>query len=274
MVWYQLFHIKFMGVVILIQVIVFSAILVILLLILNSFLNYICGVNTSGNHGKVLEGALTIAILYFVIISLFGNHLISDGIPFIDQLDYYSSLSIMFREKPTVFVFECAELISLTFIISLISSYIPSGFGGNGITGTVIRGIVLVLIGVIVNNYIISLVKESALFSWALTAIQCFFSGTAMVLTPAIIIGKILQLDPKSEVVSFLVKKLPQTKVGKSMSAATSNAILFVLVILIFESQFGNISDFISQVPMLISLVAPIFIMLIGIRLMIKSVTK
>lgn len=95
-----------------------------------------------------------------------------------------------------------------------------------------------------------------------------------MVLTPAIIIGKILQLDPKSEVVSFLVKKLPQTKVGKSMSAATSNAILFVLVILIFESQFGNISDFISQVPMLISLVAPIFIMLIGIRLMIKSVTK
>ncbi len=158
-----------------IQVIVLSVILVILLLILNSFLNYICGVDSSGNHGKVLEGTLTIVILYFVIISLFGNQIISDGIPFVDQLDYYSSLTFMFRERPTVFAFECAELISLTFVISLISSYIPSSFGGNGITGTVVRGIVLVLIGVVANNYFIALVKKTTLFSWALTALQCFF---------------------------------------------------------------------------------------------------
>ena len=64
-----------------------SVILVILLILLNSFLNYICGMDSSGNHGEVLEGTLTIVILYFVIISLFGNQLISVGIPFVDQLE-------------------------------------------------------------------------------------------------------------------------------------------------------------------------------------------
>lgn len=256
------------------QVIVLSVVLVILLLILNSFLNYICGVDSSGNHGKVLEGVLTIVILYFAILSLFGNQLISAGVPFVEQLDYYSSLSFMFRDRPTVFAFECAELISLTFVISLISSYIPSNFGGNGITGIIVRGIILVLIGIITNNFLLSLVKKTVLFSWALTALQCFFSGAALIWTPAVIIGKMLRLSPESEVVSFLITKLPQTKVGKSMSTAASNAILFVLVIMIFESQFGSVRDFMSQVPVLISLFAPLFIMLIGMRLMLKSVTK
>lgn len=251
-----------------------SVILVILLILLNSFLNYICGMDSSGNHGEVLEGTLTIVILYFVIISLFGNQLISVGIPFVDQLDHNSSFIFMFKDSPTVFVFECAQLISLTFVISLISSYIPSNFGGNGITGTVVRGIVLVLIGIVTNNYLLSLVKKTALFSWALTALQCFFSGTALILTPAAIIGKMLQLNPESEVVSFLIIKLPQTKAWKAMLTAASNAILLVFVIMIFESQFGNIGDFVSQVPVLFSLFAPLLIMLMGIRLMIKSVTK
>lgn len=256
------------------QVIVLSVIFIIVLLILNSFLNYICGVDSSGNYGKVLEGTLAIGVLYFIIISLFGNKLIFDGIPFADQLDYYSSLTFMLRDRPTVFAFECAELISLTFVISLISNYVPSNFGGNGITGTIVRGIVLVLIGIVVNNYFIALVKKTTLFSWSLTVLQCFFSGTALVLTPAVIIGKMLQLSPESEVVSFLIKKLPQTKVGKAMSTAASNAVLLVLLIMIFESQFGSIGDVMSQVPVLISLFAPLFIMLIGIRLMIKSVVK
>lgn len=257
-----------------IQVIILSGGLVVLLLILNSFLNSVCGLDSSGNHGKVLEGTLTITILYLVIITLFGNQLMPDGIPFVDQLDDYSSLTFMFRVSPSIFILECAELISLTFVISLISSFIPSGFGGAGITGKIIRSIVLVLVGVIANNYFLAIMKKSVFFSWALTALQCFLSGTALAMTPAMLIGNLLQLDPQSSVVSILVKKLPQTKIGKAMSTAATNSIVLVFVIMIFESQYGSIGDFMSQVPALISLFAPLFIMLIGIRLMIKSVTK
>lgn len=254
------------------QVIVLSVVLVISLLILNSFLNHICGVDSSGNYGKVLEGTVTIAVLYFVIISLLGNRLMPDGIPFIDQLDGTLSLTSMFKNRPFVFVLECAKLISLTFVISLVSSFISSNLGGTGITGTIIRNIVLVLVGIIANNYFLSIIKKTIFFSWALSALQCFFSGTALVITPAMVISNLLQLDPQSKMISFLVKELPQTKIGKAMSTAASNSIVLVFVIMIFESQYGSVGNFLFQVPTLISLFAPLVILIIGIRLIIKSI--
>lgn len=257
-----------------IQVLILSGVLVILLLLLNSFLNAVCGVDTSGNYGKVFEGTLTIAILYFAIITLFGSQLMPDGIPFVDELDKYPSFTFMFRNKPAVFILECAELISLTFVISLISDFIPSGFGGSGTTGKVIRSIVFVLVGIIANNYFLSVMKQTIFFSWALVALQCFLSGTALVMTPAMLIGNLLQMDTKSELVSFLVKKLPQTKIGKAMSTSVTNSIVLVFVIMIFESQYGSIRSFMNQIPALISLFAPSIIIIIGMRLMIKAVTK
>lgn len=258
----------------LIQIIILSGVLVILLMIFNAFLNHICGYDSSGEYGKVLEGTLTIAILYLVIIALFGNNLMPDGIPFVDKMDNYLSLTDMFRNSLSVFVMECAELISLTFIISLVSSFIPSTFGGSGITGKTIRSIVLVLVGVVANNYFLSLMEKTIFFSWAITALQCFLSGTALVMTPAMLIGNLLKLNPDSEIISFLIKKLPQTKIGKAMSTAASNSIVLVFVIMIFESQYGSMTALVNQVPALISLFAPIIIMIMGIRLMIKSVTK
>lgn len=256
------------------QAIILSGVLVISLLILNSFLDSVCGLDSSGNHGKVIEGTLTIAILYLVIVGLFGKQLFSDGIPFVDQLDNYPSLISMFKDSRSVFILECTELISLTFVISLISSLIPSGFGGAGVTGKILRSIALVLAGIIANNYFLSIVKGTVFFSWGIKALQCFLSGTALVMTPAMLIGKLLQLDPQNGLVSFLVKKLPQTKIGKAMSEAATNSIVLLFIIMIFESQYGSISSLVVNVPDLISLFAPIVITIIGMRLMIKSITK
>lgn len=257
-----------------IQIIVLSAALIITLLILNSFLNRICGFDSAGDYGKVLEGTLTIGILYLVVMSLFGNSLMPDGIPFVDRMDSYTSLTEMFKNNLPVFVIECAELISLTFIISLISNLIPDTFGGNGITGKILRSIALVLIGLIANNYFLSLMEKTIFFSWAITALQCFLSGTALLMTPAMLIGNLLNLNPDSEIVSFLIKKLPQTKIGTALSTAASNSLLFIFVIMLFESQYGGINAFMNQIPAIISLFAPIVIIIIGIGLAIKSVTK
>ncbi len=257
-----------------IQVIILSCILVLVLLILNAFVNSICGFDSSGEYGKVLEGSLTIAVLYLVIIGLFGSSLSLQGIPFVDKLDNYKSLTEMFKNALGVFVIECAELISLTFVISFVSNVVPGSLGGSGYTGKIIRSIVVALVGIIVNNYFISLVKETVFFSWAVAALQCFLAGTSLVLTPAMLIGSLLKMDPDSGVVSFLIKQLPQTKVGKSLSTATTNSLLLVFVIMIFESQFGSLTDLLRQVPAVISLFAPVVIMIIGIRLMIKSITK
>lgn len=190
-----------------IQIIGLSAGLVLTLLVLNSFLNHICGFGSSGEYGNVLEGTLTVVILYVVIIGLLGKGLMPDGIPFVDKMDGYISLTEMFKNDLPIFVTECSKLISLTFIISLISNFIPNVFGGSGITGKILRSFALVLIGVIANNYILSFLEKTFLFSWAITALQCFLSGTALLITPAMIIGSLLNLSPDSTIVSFIIKK-------------------------------------------------------------------
>ncbi len=257
-----------------IQVITMSCVLILILIVLNAVLNSICGLESSGESGKVLEGSLTIVILYFVIIGLFGSTLSVEGIPFVDQLDYYKSLSDLFHNNLKVFILECTELISLTFVISYVSNIIPSGFGGTGYSGKIIRSIVVALVGILVNHYFLLIVKQTFVFSWAVTVLQCFITGTSLVLTPAMIIGRILKLDPENNVVSFLVKQLPQTKVGKALSTATTNSLTLIFVIMIFESQCGSLSSILGQTPVLISMVAPLLIMFIGIRIIIKSITK
>lgn len=257
-----------------IHVLMLSCALIIALVIFNSLLDSICGLDSSGNHGKVLEGTLTILMLYFVLIALFGKQLLNAQIPFVSQLDETMSLTSLFKETPSIFLLECAKLISLTFVISLIASYVPSSFGGNGLSGTIIRSIVLVFAGIIANNFFLSAVQGSFLFSWGLSALQCFFSGAALALTPATVIGNLLNLDSNSTIVAFLIKNLPQTKVGKAMTTSATNSILLVLIIMMFESQYGSIGSLMSQVPSLISLCVPFIIMIMGIRLMIRSVTK
>lgn len=178
----------------------------------------------------------------------------------------------MFTNSKGVFCIECAELISLTFLISLISSYIPNSLGGNGFAGTAIRSIALVLIGVIANNYFLSMIYRTVIFSWAVTALQCFLSGTAITLTPAMMIGGLLKLESDNAFVAFLVKKLPQTKIGQALSKAVSDSLVMVGAVLLLESQFGSVTALVSQTPVLLSIIGIIVLELMGIRLLIKSI--
>ncbi len=58
------------------------------------------------------------------------------------------------------------------------------------------------------------------------------------------------------------------------MSTATTNSLLFLSVVMIFESQYGSIASLIQLLPALIKLLGPFVIILAGIRALIKSTTK
>lgn len=275
MAQFQLFHAnngKEMN--ILMPLIISSITLLVLLLLLNAFINSIFGFDKNGQYGKVLEGSFTIGFLYLIIIQLFGNNLSMIEVPFIDKIYNYGSFTEMFKNERGLFAIECAELISLTFVIYLISDIISDSWIGSTFTGKVIRSIIVVLIAMLANHYFLITLKKTIFFYWSAIAIQCFFSGVSLTLTPAMVLGKLLNIEPESEIVSFLIKKLPETKVGKAISTATTNSVLLVLVVLILESQFGSMTTIVKQTPQMISLFIPIGIMLVGIRLIIKSAAK
>lgn len=257
-----------------IQVIIYAVTLLLILLLLNSFLNHICGFDSSGNYSKVIEGTLTIVFLYLLIIALSGQSIMLNGIPFADKLDQYCSILNMYKEDFSVFLLECVELISLTFIISFVSNLIPSTFGGTGFTGKIIKNIIVILLGLLVNNYLIGAMKETTILSLVVMALQCFLSGAAISVTPAMLIGKCLKMHQDSSVVTFLVEKLPQTKIGRALSTSATNSLILVFSIMLFESQFGSTSLLVNQFTDIILMFSPLVIMLIGIRLIIKSITK
>ena len=196
------------------------------------------------------------------------------GIPFADQMDAYAGLREMFSQAPQVFAAECAELICLTFVMAYLSRLLPAGQGGSGLTGAVIGRMILILAGVIVNSLFMQAIAGTPLFRLAIIALQCFLSGAALLVTPAMIIGRILHLDPKNGFVAFLVKKLPGTGVGKALTTAVTNALIFVFAIMALERQYGSINQLVRQVPTLIAAFAPAVLMLCGIGIMIKAVTR
>ena len=117
-------------------------------------------------------------------------------------------------------------------------------------------------------------VQGTPVFEWALTALQCFLSGAALLITPAMVIGRMIGVSSDSGIVSFLVEKLPETGVGKALSSAATNSLLLVFVIMMCESQFGPLASYISLAPTLVNLLAPLILMLGAYRILFKTMLK
>lgn len=260
------------------QIIISGGCMILVLLLLNAIINSICGFSASGESGKVLEGALIVIILYFTFLTLYGGNLdvalSRQGIPFLDKLEHYANLQDMFRNGTLDFLMECVELISLLFVMNLISTVIPGNIGGSGWTGIVIGKMILVIGGIIANGIFLDYVGKTPVFRWAVMVLQCFLSGTAVVVTPAMILGKLLKLDPENAIIAFLIKELPKTKIGQALSESVTNALVLVFGLMILESQFGSLKGMIHLIPLLISTGAVIFLYLAGIRILIKAVVQ
>lgn len=251
-----------------------SIVMVVAVVAINAIIGRALGVDSAEGSSKVFEAVLIIFILYLVLVSLFGSNLEAAGVPFLHELERYSGLSEFFSQDPGGFVIECAKLISLVFVINLVSQLVPSSLGGEGLGGQALRSFVLVLAGLFVNHYVLVAVQGTPAFEWALTALQCFLSGAALLITPAMVIGRMIGVSPDSGIVSFLVEKLPETGVGKALSSAATNSLLLVFVIMMCESQFGPLASYISLTPTLVNLLAPLILMFGAYRILFKTMLK
>lgn len=260
------------------QIIISGGCIILVLVLLNAFISGICGFSSYGENGKVFEGALVVIVLYFIFLISYGGDLdvalSRQGIPFLDKLEDYANLQDMFQNGTLDFLMECVELISLLFLMNLISVVIPGNIGGSGWAGNIIGKMILIIGGVIANGIFLDHVGKTPVFQWAIVVLQCFLSGTAVVVTPAMILGKILKLDPKNAIITFLIKELPGTRIGRALSESVTNALVLVFGLMILESQVGSLKGMIHLIPLLVSMGTVIFLYLVGIKVLIKAVVR
>lgn len=246
----------------------FSVVTLVALFAVTALLEFV-----GGNRKKasgIMDGVLAIGIAGIFVAELLGEGGMSAEVPFASQLDAYPSLTSLFLGDLGAFVLECSKLISLMFVISLVSEFVPEGFGGGGTAGKILRSVMLAVIGLGANHFVYAAVAQAPLFGWGLTALQCFLAGAAVLVTPTMILGRLLHLPEGSGVASFLAERLPETKLGKALTMSASNAITFLVMVMLFESQFGSVTSFMRGIPFLLAPIAVIVIMMMGVYSMFK----
>lgn len=248
--------------------------MVLVLVVFDGAMSYVTGEVNKGD--RIISGFITILILYAIIMGIMGsgtsNGFISDGIPFVSCMDKSTTLISIFHDNLGLFVKEIAELISLLFLISFIEKVIPTS--DINISMMIISRAILVMVGVIVNCFMMSLVYENEIFKWALTTLQCVLSGVVIVVTPAMLIGRLLGINPNNTALAFAIEQLPDTAVGQAFTAALSRSAVLILGLMILESQTGPLSGMLNLGIQLVNAIAPIVISCIGISIMLKTMFK
>lgn len=135
--------------------------MVLLLVVFNGIMAYVTGETNKGN--KIISSFITILILYSVVIYIIGNGanggFISNGIPFASIMSKDTMLITIMHEQLGSFVIETSKLISLVFFISFIEKLLP--VNNTNISLMITSRVILVLVGIIVNYFVISFVYES-----------------------------------------------------------------------------------------------------------------
>ena len=228
------------------SLLVYLGIMVLCLVVFDGAMAYVTG--EVNKCDRIISSFITIIILYSVIMGIMSsgaeNGFISDGIPFVSIMDKDTTLTSIMNEHLGVFVAETAELISLFFLISFIEKFLPKS--NYNISLMITSSLILVLVGIIINCFVVSFVCESQIYRWALTALQCVVSGVVLVITPAMLIGQLLGLNPNNTALAYAIDQLPHTAIGQAFTSALSRTAVLILGIMIFESQYGPLSGILS----------------------------
>ena len=225
---------------------------------------------------EAVDTCILITIAYVVFTTVYSTGIGYEGIPFADCIENYQSLKDLMVHDPSSFVFNVAELITVTLIMSLLSKIIPSSTGGRGLFGKFLFKILLVLIALAANHYAVNWAKGNPIWSDFIDYLMYFFGFSVTVLTPAMIITQIITtvtgLPGSSPFVVFLASSLPNSAIGKAFKTSFSSALTFLGILYVTDAYFGSLKGASLSIVQIMVQAGPIVIMLGGIMLMLSIV--
>ena len=250
-------------------------VLIIALLLIHAVICQQVGLRDEKELGEIALNIISIGSLFLIALLMFSEILNTfPCLPFVDYIEEYGSFSDLFKKNPVAAAFECIRLVSLVLCMTYVSKLVPSDFGGKGFTKIILKSILIVLLGVIVNTLLLSVIQKSDFFAALIGILECIISGATLTVTPAMFIAHFLQLKPDSSAVLILLKTLPKSKIGKAISDATTNSIVFILALILFEKQCGSIYDFVNQIPNVIMSFLSGILVIFGITLMVGGLLR
>lgn len=204
------------------------------------------------------------------LVGAFG--MICGGIPYVDKIADYGSLSKVFHEAPLEAAASFLDVVFLTAIIDLLSLLpLTSGSAVGKFMVKIFTGIVLSIVSLMILNYV---VKGTGIYRFVVAVIGACISLISVGTVPLAILSLIKGNKAAGVGLIAALYVFSRSKIVAIMRDAFLKAIVYVLGIYILEQKFGTIAAGMSWFSIVVVAAAPSLIIIAGIIIMLKSIWK
>lgn len=252
--------------------------LLVFVLLLATLFGGLCSITGEEKKGNIIViNCITAMLLYFVIIELFNGGLLDEsifdsGIPLVNNVEKAGSVKAYLLNYPGKFSLDFVELVVLTLLINWVSNLFS--FENAGFVGKIVSRIVIVLGGIIGYGLLMNIIRQNIIVKWCVYCVECVITGGTILYTPLMIVASISGLKKDNVALVYLIQEFPKTSLGKAISTAVTSTVMFVVLMLVLENQYGSICNILGRTVDTIKSFGAVIVMIIGIYIVINSLKK
>lgn len=222
--------------------------------------------------GTDVAASIALIMVYAIVLITaksapeFAN-IIGNGIPYVSNIADYGSLADTYHKAPKEFAMSFFDVVLLSVLMDLLKPLLGAGKRIPMSMTKLFTLIVTAVISILILNVFIKKTGAYSSITSIIGAIISFFSagGTIISLTR--------RISRKDITAGFFaaVFMFMDNPVSKSLRTSFANAILYVFIIWLMEFFCGSLVGGVSYIISIILALAPCFIMIFGIRLVLRS---
>lgn len=247
-------------------------------IILAILFGVICTVTGEEKKGStIVVNCITAVIMYALVLELFNGSLpmgdvFDAGLPLVSNVEKAGSVRQYFADSPALFALDFVELVSLTLMINFISNLFT--FENAGFVGKITSRIIIVLGGIILYGFFMDMVRDNVVTKWCVYCVECVITGSSILYPPILILSFITALKKDNMILTFIIKNFPNTSIGKAILTAVTSSVMFLLLIIILESQYGSVCKILKGTVKSMESLGAVIVMIIGIYIVVNSIKR
>lgn len=250
--------------------------MLVFIIVLAVLFGLLCSFTGEEKKGNIIViNCLTSSILYIVILELFNSDFFAGGVfesglPLVNNVEKVGSVRQYFVNSPALFALDFVELVSLTLMINWVSNMFS--FENAGFVGKITSRIAIVFGGIIAYGFFMDFVKDNVVIKWCVYCVECLITGGSILYTPLLMLSFVTGLKKDNLILTYIIKQFPTTSIGKAISTAVTSSVMFLVLIIILETQYGSICTILQGTLDSIESWGAIFVMIMGIYFVVNSI--
>lgn len=252
--------------------------IVVYISVLAIIFGFLCSITGEKSKGdSIINYCFTALILLAVVVISFmginiGEGIFSHSLPLLAGINEYGSVSDFFQNSPGQFALSFVELVTLVILINWVSNLLS--FSEGGLVGKMVSKLIIFFIACLGYGIVMNYIGNNTLIKWFVYVVECVITGSAILYTPALILSTYLNIKEGTFLSTYILSILPETNIGKAISASITTAISFIIILVVIEQQSGSIINTLNDSLVAVKSFGGIVIMIFGLYFIVKSITK